>query len=122
MEKEMQLVVRFMKSIYSMKAPWPLWVAMLMALNMMGTLFFIHTLEAKAVLALTMAGSMFMMLLFSGYGSGAYFLSSAGDLAGTSHSRNKSRYSLRNLGSFGAGVQHPFSGHGYSRCFALLHG
>ena len=120
----MQLVVRFMKSIYSMKAPWPLWVAMLMALNMMGTLFFIHTLEAKAVLALTMAGSMFMMLLFSGYGSGAgaYFLGSAGDLARAPHTRNKSRYSLRNLGSFGAGVQHPFSGHGYSRCFALLHG
>lgn len=64
----MQLVVRFMKSIYSMKAPWPLWVAMLMALNMMGSLFFIHTLEAKAVLASTMAGAMFMMLLFSGYG------------------------------------------------------
>ena len=120
----MQLVVRFMKSIYSMKAPWPLWVAMLMALNMMGPLFFIHTLEAKAVLASTMAGSMFMMLLFSGYGSGAgaYFLGSACDLAGTPHSRNRSRYSLRNLGSFGAGVQHPFSGHGYSICFALLHG
>ena len=68
MEKEMQLVIRFMKSIFSMKAPWPLWVAMLMALNMMGPLFFIHTLEAQAILASTIAGAMLMMFLFSGYG------------------------------------------------------
>ena len=65
----MRLVIRFMKSIFSMKAPWPLWVVLLMGLNMMGPLFFIHTLEAKAVLISTMAGGMFMMLLFSGYGS-----------------------------------------------------
>ncbi len=64
----MRLVIRFMKSIFSMKAPWPLWVVLLMALNMMGPLFFIHTLEAQAVLISTLAGGMFMMLLFSGYG------------------------------------------------------
>ena len=51
-----------------MKSPWPLWVAMLMGLNMMGPLFFIHTLEAQAVLASTMAGAMLMMFLFSRYG------------------------------------------------------
>ena len=44
------MVYSFMKSIFSMKFPWPLWVAMLMALNMVGPLFFIHTLEAKVVL------------------------------------------------------------------------
>ena len=64
----MQLVTRFMKSIFAMKSPWPLWVAMLMGLNMMGPLFFIHTLEAQAVLASTMAGAMLMMFLFSRYG------------------------------------------------------
>jgi hypothetical protein len=64
----MQLVKRFMKSVFSMKAPWPLWVGLLMALNMVGPLFFIHTLEAKAVLVSTMAGAMLMMLIFSGYG------------------------------------------------------
>ncbi|MBC8288315.1 MAG: hypothetical protein H8E42_12640 [Nitrospinae bacterium] len=64
----MQLVIKFMKAIFSMKAPWPLWVAMLMVLNMMGPLFFIHTLEAQAVLAATMAGAMLMMFLFSRYG------------------------------------------------------
>ena len=57
-----------MQSIFSMKAPWPLWVAMLMGLNMMGPLFFIHTLEAQAVLVSTMAGAMLMMFLFSRYG------------------------------------------------------
>ena len=64
----MQLVKRFMKSVFSMKAPWPLWVALLMVLNMIGPLFFIHTMEAKAVLVSTMAGAMLMMLIFSGYG------------------------------------------------------
>ena len=64
----MQLVIRFMKSVFSMKAPWPLWVALLMALNMIGPLFFIYTMEAKAVLTSTMAGAMLMLLIFSGYG------------------------------------------------------
>lgn len=64
----MQLVVRFMKSIFSMKAPWPFWVTILMGLNMVGPLFFIHTLEAKAVLVSTMAGAMLMMFIFSRFG------------------------------------------------------
>lgn len=64
----MQLVIGFMKSIFSMKAPWPLWVALLMGLNMVGPLFFIHTLEAKAVLGSTMAGAMLMMFIFSRFG------------------------------------------------------
>ncbi|MZH02336.1 MAG: hypothetical protein F3745_02745 [Nitrospinae bacterium] len=64
----MQLVMRFMKSVFSMKAPWPLWVALLMVLNMIGPLFFIHTMEAQAVLASTLAGAFLMMLIFSGYG------------------------------------------------------
>ena len=51
-----------------MKAPWPLWVVTLMALNMMGLLFFIHTLEAKAVLVSTLAGGVLMMFLFGRYG------------------------------------------------------
>ncbi|MBT3509620.1 MAG: hypothetical protein HN472_08780 [Nitrospina sp.] len=64
----MQIVIGFMKSIFSMKAPWPLWVVTLMALNMMGPLFFIHTLEAKAVLVSTLAGGVLMMFLFGRYG------------------------------------------------------
>ncbi len=64
----MKLAMNFMKSVFSMKAPWPLWVGILMALNMMGPLFFIHTLEAQAVLISTLAGAMLMMFLFSRYG------------------------------------------------------
>jgi len=62
------MVYSFMKSIFSMKFPWPLWVAMLMALNMVGPLFFIHTLEAKVVLGSTLAGAMLMMIIFCRYG------------------------------------------------------
>ncbi len=51
-----------------MKFPWPLWVAMLMMLNMVGPLFFMHTLEAKMVLGSTMTGAMLMMFIFSRYG------------------------------------------------------
>lgn len=64
----MQLVIKFMKSIFAMKFPWPIWVAMLMGLNMMGPLFFIDTPEAQAVLVSTMAGAMLMMFLFNRYG------------------------------------------------------
>lgn len=51
-----------------MKAPWPIWVVLLMMLNMMGPLFFIHSLEAQAVLASTLAGALLMMFIFSGFG------------------------------------------------------
>ena len=64
----MQLVIDFMKAMYSMKAPWTLWVATLMALNMMGPLFFIHTMEAKAVLVSTLAGAVLMMFLYGRFG------------------------------------------------------
>ena len=64
----MKLVIEFMKSILSMKPPWPVWVAGLMGLNMVGPLFFIQTPEAQAVLAATLAGAIFMMFLFSRYG------------------------------------------------------
>ena len=64
----MDLVTRFMKAIFSMEAPWPLWVALLMALNMIAPLFFFETLEAKAVLISTLAGAGLMKLLFYKYG------------------------------------------------------
>jgi hypothetical protein len=64
----MGLVIRFMKAIFSMEAPWPLWVALLMALNMIAPLFFIETPEAKAVLISTLAGAGLMKLLFYKYG------------------------------------------------------
>jgi hypothetical protein len=41
---------------------------MLMMLNMVGPLFFMHTLQAKMVLAATLAGAMLMMFIFSRYG------------------------------------------------------
>jgi hypothetical protein len=64
----MDLVTRFMKAIFSMEAPWPLWVALLVALNMIAPLFFIETPEAKAVLISTLAGAGLMKLLFYKYG------------------------------------------------------
>ena len=45
-----------------------------------------------------------------------------GNLDGTSYFSSTSRYAFRNLGGFGLRVQHPFTGHGYFRCFALPHG
>ncbi|MBN4077808.1 hypothetical protein JYT29_00570 [Nitrospina gracilis] len=64
----MDLVIRFMKAIFSMKAPWPLWIALLMALNMIAPIFFFETLEAKAVLISTLAGAGLMKLIFYKYG------------------------------------------------------
>ncbi len=67
-EIKMKLVIGFMRSVLSMKAPWPLWVILLMGLNMMGPLFFIHTVEAKAILLSTLAGGTLMMILFGRFG------------------------------------------------------
>ena len=60
-----------MKSIFPIKAPWSLWIAMLMTLNLDGTVCFIHVLEARVTLASTLAKAMLMMFLFSGYGFSA---------------------------------------------------
>ena len=60
-----------MKFIFPMKVPWPLWIAMLMALNLGGTVFFIHALEAQVTIASSLAKAMLMMFLFSGYGFSA---------------------------------------------------
>ena len=70
-----------MKSIFPIKAPWSLWIAMLMTLNLDGTVCFIHVLEARVTLASTLAKAMLMMFLFSAMvfppaGVGTYFLGS----------------------------------------------
>jgi hypothetical protein len=44
---------------------------MLMTLNLDGTIFFIHTPEARVTLASTLAKAMLMMFLFSDYGFSA---------------------------------------------------
>ncbi|MBT5472520.1 MAG: hypothetical protein HOK41_18090 [Nitrospina sp.] len=64
----MKTIIEFMRSMFGMKAPWPIWIGFLMALNMIVPIFFIETPEAKAVLLSTFAGAGLMMLLFNKYG------------------------------------------------------
>ena len=59
--REMGLVIRFMK------APWHLWVALLVALNMIAPIFYIETLEAKVILISNLAAAGLMKLQFYKY-------------------------------------------------------
>ncbi len=64
----MKTIFQFMRCIFGMKSPWPVWVGLLLALNMIVPLFFIETPEAKAILISAFAGAGLMMLLFNKYG------------------------------------------------------
>jgi hypothetical protein len=98
-----------MKSIFPIKAPWSLWITMLMTLNSDRTVFFIHALEAQVILASILTKAMLMVFFFCGYGFFAcwgwdMFSGFHCDLTGTPNFSNTSRQAFRNLGGFGIRV------------------
>ncbi len=48
-----------------MPMPWPLWIAVMAALNMIGAIYFFTAIEAKVVLAAIVAGQIVMASIFS---------------------------------------------------------
>ena len=60
----MKTNVRFFRAMFSLPMPWPVFIALLMAVNMVGPLFFLDTLEGKVVLGSIMLGATVMTELF----------------------------------------------------------
>ena len=64
----MKVILDFTRSWFKMRQPWPIWLGVLMFVNMMGPLFFLDTAEGQATLAVFMASAMLMMGLFAALG------------------------------------------------------
>ena len=62
-----------MNSIFPMKGPCSLWIAMIMELNLDRIVFFIHALEAQVTIASSLDQAMLMMFIFNGYVFSAYW-------------------------------------------------
>jgi len=63
-----RLMVNFMKAMLSMRSPWPIWIALLMAVNMVAPVFFLESLEARIVLAAALFGAAIQMAIFRALG------------------------------------------------------
>ena len=50
-------MIGFMKAIMKMPPPWRVWVILLLAVNLIVPLFYIHTLEAQLTIAAMFAGA-----------------------------------------------------------------
>ena len=61
-------MIDFFKTMLLLPKPWLAWVGLLMAVNLMAPLAFLHTMEGKLVFAAGMAGAMVMMLIFKSKG------------------------------------------------------
>ncbi len=64
----MKTMIAFNKVMMSMKMPWPLWVGLMAALNVIGAIYFFAALEAKVVLAAVIAGMIVQIAIFSAKG------------------------------------------------------
>lgn len=60
--------IDFNKCLFRMRFPWPVWMMALMAVNMIGPLFFIGRAEARVVLAVFVISAGLMMALYASRG------------------------------------------------------
>jgi hypothetical protein len=52
----MKTMIDFHKALLAMRMPWPVWIAVMAGVNMIGAIVFFDTLEGKLVLASVVAG------------------------------------------------------------------
>ncbi len=64
----MNAVIGFAKGLMSMPMPWPVWLGLLVAVNVAGPIYFFETLEAKVVLGAFLAGAALMAAIFASQG------------------------------------------------------
>ena len=61
----LKTLMGFDRAIRSMPFPWPLWIGLLVAANLIGPLYFLNTLEGKVVLAGFALGMLFQNVIFA---------------------------------------------------------
>ena len=64
----MKAMIGFTKGLMSMPMPWPVWLGLLVAVNLAGPVCFFETLEAKVVLAAFLASAASMTAIFAAKG------------------------------------------------------
>ncbi len=61
----MKAMIGFSKGLMSMPMPWPLWIGLLVVVNVAGPIYFFEALEAKVVLAAFLASAASMRAIFA---------------------------------------------------------
>ena len=61
----MNAMIGFTKGLMSMPMPWPVWLGLLVAVNLAGPIYFFDALEAKVVLAAFLASAALMAVIFA---------------------------------------------------------
>ncbi len=61
----MKAVIGFTKGLMSMPMPWPVWLGLLVAVNVAGPIYFFEAVEAKVVLAAFLASAVLMTAIFA---------------------------------------------------------
>ena len=61
----MKVLIGFTKGLMSMPMPWPVWLGLLLAVNVAGPIYFFEALEAKVVLAAFLASVALMTAIFA---------------------------------------------------------
>ncbi len=64
----MKAVIGFTKGLISLPMPWPVWLGLLVAVNVAGPIYFFEALEAKVVLAAFLASAVLMTAIFANKG------------------------------------------------------
>ncbi len=64
----MKAMISFTRGLVSMPMPWPLWLGLLLALNVAAPIYFFEMLEAKVVLAAFLASAALMTAIFASKG------------------------------------------------------
>jgi len=64
----LKVMWKFNKNVINMPQPWPLWMLLLVALNLVASLFFLGTPEAKVVLVGMIVSVTLMLTLFARFG------------------------------------------------------
>ena len=61
----MKSMMNFIKTMLIMPIQWQIWLGVLVTANIVVPIFFIHTLEAQAVMVTAVAGLLIMSVIFS---------------------------------------------------------
>ena len=64
----LKVMSKFNKNVMSMPQPWPVWMMLLVAVNLVAPLFFLGSPEAKVVLVGMIASATLMLTLFARFG------------------------------------------------------
>ena len=64
----MKAMIGFTKGLMSMPMPWPVWLGLLVAVNVADSIYYFETIEAKVVLAAFLASAAFMTAIFAAKG------------------------------------------------------